>query len=247
VSNKPSRPSKQPSASRSAAAAGSGSKSAWIIGGVVVAVVAIAAIVAIVVSSSSDDTTTASGGEVVTEDYGEVSLASVGLTELPSGGEDPAVGSTIPEISGAGFDGQPITISPDGTPKVIVFLAHWCPHCQTEVPRIQSWIDANGMPDDVEVISVPTATDKTRPNFSPAEWLNGEGWQVPVLVDNEEQTAAKAFGLSGFPFFVVVDADGNVVQRTSGEIDVAQWESLLDAARTGTAGAVGETGPASAG
>jgi hypothetical protein len=42
-------------------------------------------------------------------------------------------------------------------------------------------------------------------------------------------------GVGGFPYFVVVGADGNVVMRASGEITMDQWQQILDAARTGQA------------
>ena len=33
---------------------------------------------------------------------------------------------------------EPVTIDPaDGTVRLIGFFAHWCPHCQREVPRIK--------------------------------------------------------------------------------------------------------------
>ena len=34
-----------------------------------------------------------------------------------------------------GFDGAPLTIAPTGKPMLVVFLAHWCPHCNAEIPR----------------------------------------------------------------------------------------------------------------
>ena len=38
------------------------------------------------------------------------------------------------------------------------------------------------------------------------------------MADDAEGTAAAAYGLQGFPFLVLVDADGNVTMRTSGEL-----------------------------
>jgi hypothetical protein len=103
------------------------------------------------------------------------------------------------------------------------------------VPRIQEWLDEDGMPADVNLVAVATANDPSRVNYPAGDWLRKEGWSVPTIVDDEEGTAAKAIGLSAFPFFVVVDADGEVVLRTSGELDRGQWDALLEAARTGQA------------
>ena len=41
----------------------------------------------------------------------------------------------------------------------------------------------------------------------------------PVMTDSGEKTAANAMGVSGFPFFVLIDAEGKVALRISGEIE----------------------------
>lgn len=161
--------------------------------------------------------------------YGTPSIAGVPLAPLASGGVDPTVGAAIPKIVGQGFDGSEVVLDPaDGSPKVILFLAHWCPHCQDEVPPVQAWIDENGFPDGVDLYSVATSTSSSRENFPPAEWLEREGWSVPVLVDDEDQTVAAAFGLNAFPFWVFVDGEGRVLQRIAGSLDVATLSAAID-------------------
>ena len=44
---------------------------------------------------------------------------------------------------------------------------------------------------------------------------------------------AQAFGLSGYPYFVFVDAQGKVVGRTSGEIEPDQLEGIFQALAKG--------------
>jgi cytochrome c biogenesis protein CcmG, thiol:disulfide interchange protein DsbE len=132
---------------------------------------------------------------------------------------------TLPTLTGSDQAGEPLTIAPDGRPKMIVFVAHWCPHCQREVPVVQQWIDDGGLPAGVELVSVSTAIDANRPNYPPDRWLADEGWTAPVLVDGDN-TAAEAAGLSVYPFFVAVGGDGTVVQRTSGELSTAQLDDI---------------------
>ncbi|MDD9372346.1 MAG: hypothetical protein PV358_19650 [Acidimicrobiales bacterium] len=48
-----------------------------------------------------------------------------------------------------------------------------------------------------------------------------------MLVDGDD-SAAQAAGLTAFPFFVAVDADGNVVGRTSGELTPPQLDAIVD-------------------
>ncbi len=241
MSNKPTRTASHSSRVQKASQAGQGrSLVLWI---ALAAVVLVAGIVAIGVSRSSSSSTggqaSPSGGTVVPS--GDLSAGSVETdgAALPPGGSgsDAAVGTTIPTVTGEQFDGSAIVISPDGKPQVILAVAHWCPHCQAEVPRIQQWLDDNGMPSDVEIVAVATSNDATRVNYPAGDWLRSEEWSVPTLVDDEANSAAQALGVTGFPGFIVVGADGKVVQRASGEITTEQWEALVEAARSGQAAA----------
>jgi len=80
------------------------------------------------------------------------------------------------------------------------------------------------------VIGVATDTDIALPNFPPSRWLDREEFPFPVIADSDSSEAAAAFGLSGFPFTVVLDSSGNVVQRISGEFEPDLLGSLLAAA-----------------
>jgi len=146
--------------------------------------------------------------------------------------DDPAVGMTIPTVTGKDFDGNDITISgDDGQAKVILFVAHWCPHCQREVPLLKGHLDDNPMPDDVELLTVSTSVKPGADNYPPQKWLEGVGWSAPVLADDEGSSVAQAYGLSAFPYFVVVDGDGKVVERASGELTTEQFDDAVAAAQ----------------
>lgn len=247
------RPTRQPSRSarvQQAREQSSGNNRLFWIFAIVGLAIAFAVVLTIAVTSGGGGDVegggeSPAGGTVVPSgdlDYGTVAVSGTALPEFTGGGADAAVGLPIPGVKGQTFDESPVSITPGGKPKVVMFLAHWCPHCQAEVPRIQEWLDNNGLPDDVELVAVATGTTDTRANFPPGNWLRKEGWSVVTLVDDEEGTAGNAFGLGGFPFFVVVDADGNVVARTSGELSTEQWEQLLEIARTGGGAIAGGPG-----
>lgn len=199
---------------------------------IVIGAVVVLGVIAILASrgSDNDDGTTATG----IEQTRPVTVTGDPLTPYGDG-DDPAVGATAPELDGARFDGTPLRIAADGRPKVLVFLAHWCPHCQREVPVLADWLTTNGTPDDVDLYGIATSTTPDRPNYPPSAWLEREDFTVPTLADDADSSAAQAFGLSGFPYFVAVDADNRVVARASGELTIDQWEALLEQARTGTA------------
>lgn len=183
--------------------------------------------------SERESDTTASEATSDTDDSAVAEPASVALPEFVGPEDDPAVGMTIPTISGTDVEGAPMTIEADGQAKVILFVAHWCPHCQAEVPAIVDHLADTPMPDDVDLVTVSTAVDPSAPNYPPVEWLDSEGWDAPTLADTADNLAASYYGLSGFPFFVVVDADGKVVFRTSGELSMDQFDALVEAAQTG--------------
>lgn len=128
-----------------------------------------------------------------------------------------AVGLTAPEISGAAFDGTPTAITHDGQNyKMILFLAHWCSHCQDEVPEVREWMAEYDLGENIKVLSVSTGERQDRGNWPPDEWLEREQWTVPVIEDSLEADIATSYGLTAFPYWVFLDKDGSVLLRTNG-------------------------------
>jgi cytochrome c biogenesis protein CcmG/thiol:disulfide interchange protein DsbE len=192
-----------------------------------VAAVVLVLLVAAIVSSGG------SGGKSKNSAAGlqqtrPVTVTGTPLASLPSSGDDPAVGKQIPEVKGQSFDGTPVDIGNDGRPKLVLFVAHWCPHCQREVPLLAKYLESHALPKGVALFTVSTAVTPQRGNYPPAAWLDKVGWKAPVLADSDDGKAATAFGLPGFPYFVAVDGSGKVVARTSGEISTDEFASLAD-------------------
>jgi thiol-disulfide isomerase/thioredoxin len=155
-----------------------------------------------------------------------VTVTGTPLPKFAPDGADPAVGQTIPELKGQSFDGSPVEVRNDGRAKLILFVAHWCPHCQREVPLLVDYLKSIALPGGVDLYTVSTNVTSKRPNYPPSAWLKKEGWTAKTLADSENQDAADAFGLSAFPYFVAVDGSGKVVARTSGEITTDQFVAL---------------------
>jgi len=167
------------------------------------------------------DTTVSTGGDSggtgqVAEAW-PVTLEGALLPPLGDG-DDPAVGTLAPTMSGFAFDGTPVTVDPSKGPVMLVFLAHWCPHCNREIPQLNAWRDVGDMPDDLQVVGVITAVDPNAENYPPSEWIPATEWTWPVIADSPEMDAASGFGVSGFPFAVIIDTDGTVLARWSGEV-----------------------------
>ena len=155
-----------------------------------------------------------------------VTVTGTSLPKLPDSGNDPAVGQVIPEVAGQSFDGTPVDIRNDGRAKLLLFVAHWCPHCQREVPLLTTYLKSHALPSGIELYTVATATSANNPNDPPSTWLQKVGWKAPVMADSADGKAADAFGLPAFPYFVAVDGSGKVVARTTGEISTDEFAAL---------------------
>lgn len=145
---------------------------------------------------------------------------------------DPAVGLSAPRVDGHDYAGQPVSIAPSGRTTMVVFAAHWCAHCQREIPLLQAWVDDGGLPAGVDIVTVSTGVDPARPNYPPEDWFSREGWTAPIIVDPTNSVAA-AYGLASYPYFVILDGSGKVVSRLIGEIPTADLERLLQAVPAG--------------
>jgi thiol-disulfide isomerase/thioredoxin len=210
------------------------SRNRWLIPGLLVAIIVAAAAIAVLLpglgrqgtggSSTLPPSTAASSGSVGAAGVPLITGGSLPDFQNPNG--DAAVGLPAPEVAGTDFAGTPVKIAKDGRPKVILFIAHWCPHCQREVPLIQAWVGAGGIPAGVAFISVATSIDPSRPNYPPDAWLAREGWTVPVIAD-PTNSVATAYGLPAFPYWVFVAPDGTVKARAVGELPIADIQTVI--------------------
>ena len=225
MSNRPkvqkSRRGSRPSGGQSEA--GSNPLLKWLIGGVV-GLVVIAVGVGFLANRDAEER--AQGSDV--PQVSDVNIEGEPLPSFDGQEPDPAMELQAPAFAATTFDGVEVSVLPgDGTAKVIGFFAHWCPHCQRELPRIADWLAANELPAGVEVVAVSTSVDSGRGNYPPSAWFEEEQWPAVAVRDSESNEIAEAYGLRGFPYTVGIDADGRVVARVAGELTDELWEFLL--------------------
>lgn len=196
----------------------------WIVvGGLLVVVIAIAAVIAI---TGGNDTNKVGPLSPYAEEFRPVHVTGTALPKMTESGPDAAVGLQAPQLDGASFDGTAVSLKP-GEPTLVVLVAHWCPHCQREVPRLVQWKEDGGVPEGVQIVGISTSANAQNPNWPPSAWLTKEGFAWPVLVDSAKQEAADAMGLAGFPTFVFLDAEGKVLFRTSGEVEMNALHDMI--------------------
>ncbi len=204
----------------------------------VIAAMVVAGIAALVLTAPDEKEQARDAAAAKIPVYADVVTEGDPLPTWTGSDTDDAVGMTVPGLRGEKFDGFRTSLAPgDGTARVYVALAHWCPHCQAEVPRIVKWAKAHDLPENVEIVAVSTAVDKGRPNFPPAAWLADEQWPYDVLIDDEVGSAGEALGIEGFPFLVFTDADGTVTRRYSGEMPIDEFDAEVRAIAPEAAGA----------
>ena len=220
---------------------GEGGSSKGLLWAAIAVVIAIAAGIGIYAASgsdgeSSDGTETTQSGSKL-PDSQPVTISGEPLSVFAATEGDDAIGVDAPIVSGLNFGGKEIVLDAKATgrPYMVVFLAHWCPHCNAEIPRLNDWKHSGAVPAELDVIGVATAAAEGQPNYPPAQWFSNKGWEWPVIVDQEDGAgaaglAAQAFGASGWPYLVIVGADGKVKVRVSGEVEVSELEALVDKA-----------------
>jgi len=190
----------------------------WVVGGVLG--LALIVWLAMSIAGETDIEPSVAFGEVTVEGQPLPFLADPTTS-------DPALGFTAPSVTGVDFDGTTHTVGPDGRPKILIFLAHWCPHCQAEVPEVQAWMDQGGLPAEVDMYSFTVLTEHVRPNWPPEEWLEEEGWTPPVIMDDEAGSVVTAYGMRGTPFYVVLDGENKNLGRFSGQVGVPGLEAMV--------------------
>lgn len=213
-----------------------GSGKGFILAIAAILIVGLAA-VAFFVTNRGEGAATAEAGEQVAD----IAVDGTPLAAMPAGvnltdsSTDPSFGQPVPTLTGTDFDGNDVVIENDGNPKAIYFLAHWCPHCQREVPVVQRLIDAGRVPEGLDVYAVSTAVDRGRGNFPVSSWLEEEGFTPTVVRDDAASSALVAYGNGGFPYVVYVDADGNLLARSSGELGADTIANLWELTATTSA------------
>jgi len=141
---------------------------------------------------------------------------------------DPAVGLAAPLIKGVDMAGNPVVLQEYAETTIVIVLAHWCPHCRNEVRELASYFLDNPLPEGIRVVSIATSINPTRANYPPHKWFENEQWNIPVIVDNSDSDIARAMGVSSFPFFIVIDSNGDVSLRIAGRLGIDSLERLFE-------------------
>jgi thiol-disulfide isomerase/thioredoxin len=160
------------------------------------------------------------GGRASTRARGAVTVRGPARTTLIP------PGSPVPSFSAPALAGGRVNWSRySGTPAVLALWAPWCPHCQKELPVLDSV--ALEFP-NVRIVSIVTAVDQ-RPGPTPARFMSSHGLTFPVAMDSATGKLSRAFGLTSFPTVYYVDRRGIVRSSAVGERSEAQTREAMRA------------------
>ncbi len=106
-----------------------------------------------------------------------------------------------------------------GHPVVIATWASWCPYCALQNPRLQKLYDATRGTD----LRLLTISIDANPQLA-GDYVARRGFTFPVTMESDALCAATG-PRKGLPELLVLDADGRVVQKATGEMledDIAE-------------------------
>ena len=111
-----------------------------------------------------------------------------------------------------------------GTPIVLNFWASWCKPCQSEMPYFQE--KADELSGEVQFLMV-NMTDGVQETMDSAQaFVEEHGYTFPVLFDTEGE-AGMIYGAYSLPTTFFLDADGYVIARAVGALEMEILEQGL--------------------
>ena len=130
----------------------------------------------------------------------------------------------LPSIELYDVDGKKINLSSfseNGKVTVLNFWATWCTPCKKELNNIADLYEDWQADYDVEVVAI--SIDDARNKAKVKTYVNGQAWEYTVLLDPNGDLK-RLLNFQTVPFTVIVDKDGNIVDKHSGYIEGDEYE-----------------------
>lgn len=132
------------------------------------------------------------------------------------------VGDAVPDFTRTDVAGRPVQLSRHRGQLVLLnFWASWCGPCREEMPLFSKWQQELG-PAGLQVIGVSLDDDAAEMN----KFLAAYPVAYPI-VRGDAKFAGQFGGVLGVPLSYLIDAQGRVVARYQGEVDLPKLEAKV--------------------
>lgn len=144
-------------------------------------------------------------------------------TDKPSDTTSPTfavAGELAPDFTLKNLSGEEVSLS-DYRGKIVMinFWATWCTWCDVEMPDMQKFDSDN---DDLVVLAVDV-----QENIEDVKaYIEKGGYDFEVVLDPDAEVY-KTYLASGFPNSYFIDAEGILLGRVPGAMNLAQMEEIL--------------------
>lgn len=160
----------------------------------------------------------------------ELPMAEQEPTEMPEVEAPPAAdltGKEAPDFTLSDLAGNPVTLSNlRGKPVLLDFWASWCGPCRMELPHVQELYTEyaeKGL--QIVAVSVDAAADDAKKVVEEDKLTFPVLWADPS--SPEMQQISNAYGISGIPRLLLIDANGIVQADMTGYHDKAKLAEAL--------------------
>ena len=159
------------------------------------------------------------GGMLLYRNLGQnIDLGEAIPTEIIS--ENAAPGFTVVDA-----DGSEVSLKDfRGKGVVVNFWASWCGPCKSEMPHFQAAYEEYGEDVHFLMVNLSSAFGDTRADAEKV--LEENGYTFPVYYDDRAE-CAYAYGISGVPVTVFIDADGMISSSKTGMISEADLQRRI--------------------
>lgn len=151
------------------------------------------------------------------------------VTQLPSGDQvgELCPATDLPIIDGSGETGQFIDPTETGMITVINFWGTWCGPCVSELPHLEEL--AANYADSVCVVAVHSTQDyRKAPGFIKSNYPDSQmifSWETTEDYNGAYYLATGGEGY--YPYTVVLDAQGVIVEKKVGAMSYAEMEAMV--------------------
>jgi len=134
-----------------------------------------------------------------------------------------ATGVPLPEVTGCDAGGEQVTVPVPGRATIVWVATAWDPHSEIQAGVVREWLTSVSLGDTALVVVVG-GLDRA-PDGLPAWAAESFPGMVTIVVPGSE--VSDAYGVTGFPEWFVVGADGILTDRVVGRIEAGALDALL--------------------